>query len=43
MGWLISAGGAVVVAIVVRDTFHTLWHPQGFGSLTQMAVGTVGA
>ena len=41
MSWLISAGGAVVVAIVLRDIFHTLWHPQGFGPLTQVAARTV--
>lgn len=27
--------GAVVAAGVIRDIFHTLWHPQGFGGLTR--------
>lgn len=38
MGWLVSVGGAVVVAFVLRDIFHTLWHPQGFGSLARAVV-----
>lgn len=41
MGWLVSTAGAVIVAVVLRDIFHTLWRPQGFGSLTHGVVGAV--
>lgn len=34
MSWLVSALGAVVVAAVVRDIFHTLFHPSGQGALS---------
>lgn len=35
VAWLISAAGGVVVLLVLRDIFHTLWHPQGFGVIAQ--------
>lgn len=38
MTWLLSAAGTAVVLFVLRDIFHTLWHPQGFGSLARMVV-----
>lgn len=28
MGWIVSAIGALMVAVVLRDIFHTLWHPR---------------
>jgi len=31
MGWLISVGGAVLVSVVLRELFQTLWHPSGRG------------
>ena len=33
MEWLVSALGLVLVAVALRDIFHTLYHPQGFGRL----------
>lgn len=36
MSWAVSALGALIVALVLRDIFHTLWHPQGFGSLAHV-------
>lgn len=33
MGWLISAAGLLVVLVALRDIFHTLWHPEGFGRI----------
>ncbi|WP_165821270.1 ion channel [Nocardioides gansuensis] len=41
MDWLLRAGGALIVLVVLRDIFHTLWHPQGFGSLARGAVRIV--
>lgn len=35
MGWVISGLGAVAVMVALRDIFHTLWHPSGFGSLAR--------
>lgn len=33
MEWSVSVLGLLVVAIALRDIFHTLWHPSGFGSI----------
>jgi len=33
--WLLRTLGAVAIAIAVRDIFHTLWHPSGFGTLAR--------
>ncbi|MFC5730589.1 MULTISPECIES: potassium channel family protein [Nocardioides] len=41
MEWLLRAVGALVVVIVLRDIFHTLWHPQGMGSLARGAIRVV--
>ncbi len=38
MSWLISAAGAVLVAVVLRDVFHTIWHPSGHGALTRLVM-----
>lgn len=35
MAWIISAAGLLVVLVALRDIFHTLWHPAGFGRITQ--------
>jgi hypothetical protein len=32
--WLITAAGAVLVLVGLRDLFHTLWHPTGRGGLS---------
>lgn len=31
--WVVAAIGALLVAVVVRDVFHTLFHPIGHGSI----------
>jgi hypothetical protein len=41
MDWLISAGGAGAVIIVLRDIFHTLWHPKGRGTLSRLVMTVV--
>lgn len=33
MTWLLSVVGVLLNVTVLRDLFHTLWHPRGFGSL----------
>ncbi|GAB3971265.1 potassium channel family protein [Streptomyces sparsus] len=38
MGWLITALGAGLVLLALRDVFHTLWHPYGWGSLSSTVV-----
>lgn len=35
MGWVVSAAGLVVVFVALRDIFHTLWHPGGFGRIAR--------
>lgn len=35
MDWVISAAGLAVIVVVVRDIFHTLWHPSGRGNLSR--------
>jgi len=35
MSWLVSAVGGVIVLATLRDIFHTLWHPSGFGTLSR--------
>ncbi|TMR15668.1 two pore domain potassium channel family protein [Nonomuraea turkmeniaca] len=38
MEWLVSAAGAGLVMIALRDIFHTLWHPVGHGSLSRLVM-----
>ncbi|WP_149361418.1 potassium channel family protein [Lolliginicoccus suaedae] len=33
MTWLFSAVGALLVGVVIRDIYATLWHPQGLGTV----------
>lgn len=41
MDWSISTLGAAVVVAVLRDVFHTLWHPSGRGSLSRFVMTVV--
>lgn len=34
--WLLTLAGLALVGTAVRDIFHTLWHPHGFGGLSRM-------
>ncbi|MBC2906642.1 potassium channel family protein [Streptomyces cupreus] len=36
-GW-ISLVGAVVVMVILRDVFHTLWHPTRHGGLSRIVI-----
>jgi len=41
MGWLVSVAGGVLVVLVLRELFHTLWHPSGRGRLSRWVTGAV--
>ena len=41
MEWLISLVGAALVLFVLRDMFHTIWHPSGQGSLSRLVIQLV--
>ncbi|MCF6508810.1 two pore domain potassium channel family protein [Blastococcus sp. MG754426] len=41
MDWLVTAAGAVLVLFVLRDMFHTIWHPSGQGSLSRLVIQLV--
>lgn len=36
MVWLLTVTGGVLMLVALRDIFHTLWHPGGFGTLSRM-------
>lgn len=38
MDWMIAVAGALLVAVVIRDVFHTLFHPIGHGSLAPLVM-----
>jgi uncharacterized membrane protein len=41
MDWIFSVVGVVVVLTVVRDVFHTLFHPVGHGSISPLVMRLV--
>jgi len=41
MGWSVSLAGALLVVAVLRELFHTLWHPSGRGRLSRWVMGAV--
>lgn len=36
--WVVTAVGILLVAVVVRDVFHTLFHPIGHGSIAPLVM-----
>lgn len=38
MNWLINIAGAALVLFVLRDVFHTLWHPTSHGGLSRLVM-----
>ncbi|MFE0579718.1 potassium channel family protein [Streptomyces sp. NPDC058874] len=38
MNWLVNTVGAACVLLVLRDVFHTLWHPTGHGGLSRLVM-----
>jgi hypothetical protein len=43
LGWLVSAAGAVLVLVALRDIFSTIWHPGGRGGMTRRLMAGVWA
>lgn len=39
--WVLNIAGALLVLLVLRDIFHTLWHPRGFGSVGRLVFAGV--
>ena len=37
MYWVFTILGVSLVMVALRDIFHTLWHPGGFGPLSRAA------
>ena len=38
MGWLATSAGALLVLLILRDVFHTLWHPTRHGGLSKLVM-----
>ncbi|MER5214396.1 potassium channel family protein [Streptomyces sp. NPDC002838] len=38
MEWLVTLVGAAVVLVILRDVFHTLWHPTSHGGLSRFVM-----
>ncbi len=41
MDWLVTATGAALVLLILRDVFHTLWHPTRHGGLSRLVMTTL--
>ncbi|MGW3248436.1 potassium channel family protein [Streptomyces sp. NPDC001070] len=41
MKWLITVAGAGIVVLILRDVFHTLWHPTRHGGLSRFVMTTL--
>jgi hypothetical protein len=39
--WVIGVVGSLLVAVVIRDVFHTLFHPVGHGSIAPLVMKSV--
>ncbi|MFE9255279.1 potassium channel family protein [Streptomyces sp. NPDC006879] len=38
MQWLVTVAGAAMVLLILRDVFHTLWHPTRHGGLSRLVM-----
>lgn len=38
MAWLVTVAGAALVLLILRDVFHTLWHPTRHGGLSRLVM-----
>ena len=38
MAWVVAAAGTLLITVVIRDVFHTLFHPIGHGSIAPMVM-----
>lgn len=41
MAWIVTPLGALLVLVILRDVFHTLWHPTRHGGLSRLVMRTV--
>lgn len=41
MTWILTIVGVGLIAIALRDIFHTLWHPSGFGTLSRLVFAAI--
>ncbi len=41
MTWPLTILGVALVLLALRDLFHTLWHPRGFGTLARLVFATI--
>ncbi|MFE6222574.1 potassium channel family protein [Streptomyces sp. NPDC057854] len=41
MAWIVTPLGALLVLFVLRDVFHTLWHPTRHGGLSRLVMRAV--
>ena len=41
VAWLITAAGVLVMGVVLRDLFHSLFHPGGQGGLSRLVLSAV--
>ena len=40
MTWILSIVGVGMILVALRDIFHTLWHPGGFGTVSHLVFAT---
>ncbi|MEU7298366.1 potassium channel family protein [Streptomyces exfoliatus] len=38
MAWIVTPFGALMVLLILRDVFHTLWHPTRHGGLSRLVM-----
>ncbi len=41
MTWILTVAAALLIGVALRDIFHTLWHPGGFGTLSHLLFASV--
>jgi voltage-gated potassium channel Kch len=41
LGWVVTALGAAIVLLALRDIFHTLWHPSGRSGFSREVMAAV--
>lgn len=41
MRWLVTVVGAAMVLLILRDAFHTLWHPTRHGGLSRLVMTAI--
>lgn len=41
MMWVSTIAGTLLILVALRDIFHTLWHPGGFGRLSRVVFGSI--